>query len=370
MAARPQVTVFSSEDGSKKSSTVALPGVFLAPIRDDIVSFVHTNMRKNKRQPYAVADNAGGQTSAISWGTGRAVARIPRVSGGGTGRSGQGAYGNMCRGGRMFAPTKVWRHWHRRINQNQRRFATASAIAATALPALVQARGHRVAHIAEIPVVVDDGIEKFQKTKDAVRLLKQLGVYTDVQKSAASRKIRSGQGKLRNRRHVQRRGPLIVFNKDEGIHKAFRNLPGVNLVRVDGLNLLQLAPGSHLGRLIVWSQSAFKRLDSLFGTHRVPSAEKNGYNLPRSTVTIADLARLLKSNEIQSVIRPRIARPQKAGPKHNPLTNIDALVKLNPYAATFKRLRTLASTKTATKAAPKAAKAAAPKAAAGKKGGK
>ena len=40
-------------------------------------------------------------------GTGRAVARIPRVGGGGTHRSGQAAFGNMCRGGRMFAPTKV-----------------------------------------------------------------------------------------------------------------------------------------------------------------------------------------------------------------------------------------------------------------------
>lgn len=49
----------------------------------------------------------GHQTSAESWGTGRAVARIPRVRGGGTHRSGQGAFGNMCRGGRMFAPTKV-----------------------------------------------------------------------------------------------------------------------------------------------------------------------------------------------------------------------------------------------------------------------
>ena len=53
---------------------------------------------------------------------------------------------------------------------------------------------------------------------------------------------------------------------------------------------------------------------------------------------------------------------------------MDALIKLNPYAATFKRLRTLASTKTAAPA--KAAKAPAAKApaakapAAAKKGGK
>lgn len=52
-------------------------------------------MAKNKRQAYAVNKLAGHQTSAESWGTGRAVARIPRVRGGGTHRSGQGAFGNV-----------------------------------------------------------------------------------------------------------------------------------------------------------------------------------------------------------------------------------------------------------------------------------
>lgn len=46
-------------------------------------------MAKNRRQAYAVSEKAGHQTSAESWGTGRAVARIPRVGGGGTHRSGQ-----------------------------------------------------------------------------------------------------------------------------------------------------------------------------------------------------------------------------------------------------------------------------------------
>lgn len=87
------VTVFK-EDG-KVSKLVTMPAVFKAPIREDIVHFVHTNMAKNKRQPYAVSRKAGHQTSAESWGTGRAVARIPRVRGGGTHRSGQGAFGNV-----------------------------------------------------------------------------------------------------------------------------------------------------------------------------------------------------------------------------------------------------------------------------------
>ena len=87
---------------------------------------------------------SGHQTSAESWGTGRAVARIPRVRGGGTHRSGQGAFGNMCRGGRMFAPTKTWRRWHRRINVQQKRYAMCSAIAATGVTGLVMSKGNAI----------------------------------------------------------------------------------------------------------------------------------------------------------------------------------------------------------------------------------
>ena len=47
----------------------------------------------------------------------------------------------MCRGGRMYAPLKVWRKWHRKINLKQRRYALVSAIAASGVPSLVLARG-------------------------------------------------------------------------------------------------------------------------------------------------------------------------------------------------------------------------------------
>jgi ribosomal protein L4 len=133
-------------DGTAAEQTT-LPAVFSAPIRPDIVRTVHTNMNKNHRQPYAVSMKAGHNTAAESWGTGRAVSRIPRVPGGGTHRAGQGAFGNMCRGGHMFAPTKTWRRWHRKININQKRYAVASALAASGLPALVMARGHRIEQV-------------------------------------------------------------------------------------------------------------------------------------------------------------------------------------------------------------------------------
>src|SRR5258708_19284507 len=114
----------------------------------------------------------------------------------------------MCRGGRMFAPTKTWRRWHVKVNQNQRRFATVSALAASALPSLVLARGHRIEQVEEVPLVVEDVTEAYTKTKQALALLKSLNAYSDVLKVSSSRKLRAGIGKLSNPRHRQRRLPL------------------------------------------------------------------------------------------------------------------------------------------------------------------
>merc|ERR1719461_1502619 len=184
----------------------------MMPLRPDLVRYIHTNMSKNKRQAYAVYAKAGYETAAESWGTGRAVARIPRVPGGGTHRSGQGAFGNMCRGGGMFCPTKTWRRWHRRTNVTQKRHALAAAVAATGVPALVMARGHQIDEVPELPLVVSDSANKIEKTKEAVAMLSGLGCDSDLTKVKDSKKIRAGRGKARNRRYVMRKGPLVVHN--------------------------------------------------------------------------------------------------------------------------------------------------------------
>ena len=331
MSARPLVSVRDPSKGV--TSQVQMPSVLLAPIRPDIVQFVHTNMRKNARQAYAVKPMAGHGHSAHSWGTGRAVSRIPRVSGSGNGRSGQAAFGNMCRKGHMFAPTKIWRKWNRKINTNQKRYAVASALAASALPALVMARGHRVGKVAEVPLVLDARVESLKKTKDAIQVLKAVNAWADVLKVKRTKKLRAGKGKLRDRRHVQRKGPLVVYNSDEGIVKAMRNLPGVELCHVERLNLLQLAPGAHLGRFIIWTAPAFARLDELYGSE---STKKN-YVLPRNVMTNADIARIINSDEVQSTVRPAVTLRNRRRTKKNPLKNLGALVRLNPYALTMRR---------------------------------
>jgi len=296
-----------------------------APLRPDVVQFVHTNINKNKRQAYAVSPWAGKQVSASSWGTGRAVARIPRVGGGGTSRSGQGAFGNMCRGGRMFAPTKTWRRWHRKVNGAQRRYAVASALAASAVPALVMARGHKIDDVPEVPLVVDDALEATAKTAAAKDILAALGALDDVTKSANSKKIRAGKGKARGRRYVLRRGPLVIYKTNDGVERAFRNLPGVELCCVDRLNLLQLAPGGHMGRFCIWSQSALDALDVIYGAA--------GKSIPEDLMANADLARIINSDEVQSALNPAKRANKKYLRKKNPLVNIKALAKLDPYAA-------------------------------------
>ncbi|KAF7991920.1 hypothetical protein HCN44_010721 [Aphidius gifuensis] len=342
--ARPLVSVFTDKNERSKD-TISLPAIFKAPIRPDVVNFIHQQVSKNKRQPYAVSKEAGHQTSAESWGTGRAVARIPRVRGGGTHRSGQGAYGNMCRGGRMFAPTKTYRRWHRKVNVNQKRYAIVSAVAASGVPALVMSKGHLIQDTPEFPLVVEDKIQEYTKTKEATIFLRRIKAWDDVLKVRKSERQRAGKGKMRNRRKIQRRGPLIVYSQDKGIKKAFRNIPGVDLMNVNKMNILKLAPGGHVGRFIIWTKSAFDKLDALYGTWRKESKLKKGYNLPYPKMANTDLARLLKSEEIRKVLRAPRKKVVRAVKKLNPLNNTRAMLKLNPYAAVTKRAAILTAQK-------------------------
>ena len=332
MSARQVVRVFSANEPNKVVEEVALPQVFLAPIRDDIVHFVFYNLNKNRRQAYAVDPEAGMLYNAESWGTGRAVARVPRVGGSGTHRSGQGAFGNMCRGGRMFNPTTTWRRWHRKVNLTQRRHAVASAIAASGVPSLVLARGHRVNNLPEVPLVVDS-FSGLDKTKKLVEKLNLLGLEDELRKVKESRKVRTGQGKYRNRRYRMRKGPLVVYDTvDQTLVNPARGIQGVELCHVDRLNILQLAPGGHLGRLIVWTKAAFTKLNHIFGTYDQPAVGKKGYVLERPTLQNANLARIINSNEVQSVVRPKQKNVQLHDrQKKNPLVNRALMNKLNPF---------------------------------------
>jgi len=335
---RPTVSVFNHTDEKQILKEVKLPHVFLAPIRNDIVQFVHDQLSKNTRQAHGVNTMAGMKHSAESWGTGRAVARVPRVSGSGTNRTGQGAFANSCRKGRMSFPLQIWRRWHRKVNLRQRRNALASAIAATAVPSLVLAHGHRILKVPQFPLVLDDKVGSISKTKEAVAVLKRFGAYEDVLRCMKAKKTRAGKGKLRNRRYKLRRGPLFVVGDESvSLSRALRNIPGVNTVHVKRLNIRHLAPGSQVGRFAIYTEAAFKELEQQFGSGRAPGSGRKHFLLKKEVIVNSDIGGIINSDEVQRVLKAKKSvRPLHYKQKKNPLRNKGEMKKLNPYAPILK----------------------------------
>jgi len=237
----------------------------------------------------------------------------------------------------MFAPTRVWRKWHRNVNLNQRRYAICSAIAASGIPGIVSSKGHLIDKVAEFPLVISDAVQSYNKTKKAVGLLRKIRAWEDVKKVKNSKRMRAGKGKMRNRRHVMRRGPIIVYSQDKGIVRAFRNIPGVTLLQVRSLNILKMAPGGHVGRFTIWTESAFAKLNAIYGTWDKTSKLKKYYNLPMPIMSNTDINRIIQSEEVKKVVRPKRNPTSKRVIKPNPLKNMKAMMRLNPYMEVVKR---------------------------------
>ncbi|MGV2336134.1 MAG UNVERIFIED_CONTAM: 50S ribosomal protein L4 [Planctomycetaceae bacterium] len=197
---------------------------------------------KNSRQAYGVNRRWATSTAPVVGNWPRRRACAARVSGGGTNKSGSGAFADMCKGGRMFAPTKIYRRWHRKINLHQKRYAVCSALAASSLPSLLLARRRKIENVAEVPLVVDEPVQGYAKTKQAVAFLEHIKADDDLNRVNSARQVRAGHGKTHNR--CARRGPMLVLPDDKGV-QAFRNIFGLDVADVNALNLLHLAPGRH-----------------------------------------------------------------------------------------------------------------------------
>ncbi|KAF5769972.1 putative ribosomal protein L4/L1e [Helianthus annuus] len=186
--------------------------------------------------------------------------------------------------------------------------------------------GHRIETVLELLLVISDTVEGVEKTKSAINVLKHIGAYSDAEKAKDSSRSRPGKGKMGNRRYINRKGPLIVCGTEGAKSvKAFRNNPRVEICNVERLNLLKLAPGGHLGRFVIWTKSAFEKLDSIYGSFENKSEKKKGYVLPRAKMVNADLARIINSDEVQSVVSPIKMEVKRAPMKNNPLKNLNII---------------------------------------------
>ena len=234
----------------KTAGDVPVPSVFNTPLRLDVISKAVLAEQSHSFQRQGRNPMAGKRTTAEGFGVGRGISRVPRIGGHGP-LSGQAAFAPGTRGGRLAFPPVSMANPAKSINRKERRLALRSALAASASTSIVKKRGHRFEEEMMFPLVVSDAIEKITKTSEARKILFSLGLWDDIARVEKSRQTLRG-------RTTHRVGPLIVVGEYQGAHRAFRNFDGVDVVRAQDLSVENLAPGTHPGRLTVWSESAFK----------------------------------------------------------------------------------------------------------------
>ena len=254
---------------------VSLPDSFSSEIRSDLVKLAVASARANRRQAYGSNAHVGkrkpmsGMKHSVEWwGKGRGVSRIMR-------RTGQrrAAQNPHTLGGRRAHGPKVEKDWSRKLNRNERRLARNSALAATTNIDMVSNRGHRFAEeISSLPIVLGDYSENGEKidieafnlnggTRKVNAIFEALGLGDDLLRARNGRKIRAGKATMRGRVHKTPKSVLLVVANKDGLAKAARNLPGVDVVAAKDLSAEHLAPGGDLGRLTVFTKAAVEALN-------------------------------------------------------------------------------------------------------------
>jgi large subunit ribosomal protein L4e len=242
-------------------SKLNLPQIFRTPSRPDVIKRAVVAIQSHRIQPQGRDPMAGKRNTAESRHAGLGIARVPRLKE----RGQRAAFAPGTVGGREAHPPTSEKKIKKKIPKKEMRLALRSAVAATGSKEAVASRGHSVDDVPDFPLVVVDDIQSLKKTKDVEDVLVNLGVWSDIFRVKESRKVRAGKGKMRGRKMKQAIGPLLVITKNDGVAEAARNLPGVDVVSVENLNAEVLAPGTHAGRLTVWTNSAFEKLETVFG---------------------------------------------------------------------------------------------------------
>ncbi len=247
-----------SLEGEKKDE-LDLPSTFEEEIRPDIIRRAVEAFEANEKQPYGPSPDAGMRHATEMEGIGQGMARVQRLTQYGGARA---AESPQTRGGRKAHPPKSEKKLGKKLNKQAKAKARRSGLAAMTEIELVKGRGHEIEEESlEFPIVVEDEIEELEKTKEAVDLLENLGIYSDVERAKEGKNIRSGKGKMRNRKYRIPKSLLVVLS-DEAIGKrAFSNLPGVDVKSPNNLTIQDIAPGGAIGRLTIFSVKAINELE-------------------------------------------------------------------------------------------------------------
>jgi len=253
------------DTNGKKKSEITFPSQFNEEIRRDLIKKVAVATQANKRQKYGATEKAGMKHSATvsrkrrdyrgSYGHG--ISRVPRkvILRRGTRFVWIGAIVSGMVGGRRAHPAKAEKNWTQKINKKERLKAIRSAMAATLDKDSLKESGFSIFE----PIVIEK-LDSINKTKDLLKTLNALNLGKELERSS-EKKIRAGKGKSRGRKYQKKKGPLVVVANSDSILKAAKNIPGLEVVSVDKLNITLLAPGAKPGRLTIWSKEALEKLD-------------------------------------------------------------------------------------------------------------
>jgi large subunit ribosomal protein L4e len=244
----------------KATGKITLPDVFQTPLRPDVIKRAVLAIQSNRLQPQGRDPMAGKKTSAESRGTGSGIARVPRQKGGG-----RAAFAPSTVKGRQPHPPRSEKIIVKNIPKKEAKLALTSAIAATAEKGVVAARGHKIDGVVGLPLVVENSFESLTKAKEVEDAFSSLGFDAELTRVRDSRAIRAGKGKRRGRKMKHAVGPLIVVVDGKSLINAASNLLGVEVTTVTNLNTEMLAPGTHPGRLTVWTNGAIEKLSTLYG---------------------------------------------------------------------------------------------------------
>ncbi len=237
-------------DGSD-AGEVELPEVFETHYRPDLIKRAVQAAQANRQQDYGADEFAGLRTPAESQGSGRGMAHVPR-------QDGQGRRVPQAVKGRPAHPPKAEKDRGLDINTKERKLAVRSAIAATTDAERVAERGHDFDDDLELPLVVSDEFEDLLKTQEVVSFLEAVGAHADIERADDGKKVRAGRGTTRGRKHKEPSSVLFVTSEEPS--KAARNLAGATVATAANVSAEDLAPGTHPGRLTVWTESALEEV--------------------------------------------------------------------------------------------------------------
>ncbi|MCE7737547.1 MAG: 50S ribosomal protein L4 [Candidatus Heimdallarchaeota archaeon] len=245
--------------GKKSTSKVDLPKIFETPYRPDLIKRAVLSEQSKQRQPQGRSLLAGRLVTASSVGPGRGISKVPRTHGSRTHHGNRAAFIHSTVGGKLAFPPRVEKRIVEKINKKEYRLALWSAVSATAVKDTVEGRGHLFDEDVKFPIVIEDAFSSIDKTTEMINTISNLGISDDLSRSQI-KKVRAGKGKRRGRKYRRKTGPLLVVSDDCEALKAGSNIPGIDIVKVKDMSIELLAPGTHAGRLTVWTEGAFAAL--------------------------------------------------------------------------------------------------------------